>query len=164
MFRRRVQLQRHVAGAILPGVCRQIYNVGNAGENAGDVFFRRLRGQLHGALSRKQLFQILRGVAGHQLPLGENQDGGADLLHLRQDVAGKDDGAFLPQLANQLPDFRDLPGVKSHGGFVQNDDLRIPQHRLGDAHPLAVALGEVLHQPVGNVQCSGDGHDPVQLR
>ena len=78
-------------------------------------------------------------------------------------MAGKNDGALLAQLADQLPNFRDLPGVKPYRGFVQNDDLRVAQHRLGDANPLAVALGEILHQPVGNVQRAGDGHDPVQL-
>ena len=137
--------------------------MGNAGENAGNVFFRRLHGQLHSALSREQPFQIFRGVAGHQLPFGQNQDSGADLLHLRQNVTGKNDGVLLPQLADQLPYLRNLPGVKPHGRLVQNDDLRVAQHRLRNAHPLAVAFGQILHQPVGNIQCAGDGHDPVQL-
>ena len=33
-------------------------------------------------------------------------------------------------------------GVQAHGGLIQDDDLRLPQQGLGNAHPLAVALGE----------------------
>ena len=68
---------------------------------------------------------------------------------------------YVGKIQKQIDDLR---RVETHGRLVQNDELRTAQQRLRHAHALLVALGQVLHQPVGNVQCSGDGHDPVQLR
>ena len=78
-------------------------------------------------------------------------------------MAGENDGVVFAKRADQLPDFQNLPGVEANGRLVQNDDLRVAQHRLGDSYPLAVALGQVLHQPVRHVQCPGLDHDLLQL-
>ena len=48
----------------------------------------------------------------------------------------------LAQLPDELPDLNDLEGVQPHRGLIQNDDSGAAQQRLGNAYPLAVALGE----------------------
>ena len=48
----------------------------------------------------------------------------------------------LAQLFYQIPNFNDLDGIKAHGGFIQNDDLRRAQQGLGNTHPLLIALGK----------------------
>ena len=64
---------------------------------------------------------------------------------------------------DQLPDLRDLPGVQAYGGLVQDDDVRVPQNGLGNAHPLPVALGQVPDEPVTDIGDLGQVHDPVHL-
>ena len=86
-------------------------------------------------------------AAGGQLPVGQNQDAGADGLHLAEDMAGQDDGVAFAQLLDQAAHLNHLRRVQPHGGLIQNDDLGAAQQRLGDAHPLAVPFGQVADQP-----------------
>lgn len=91
------------------------------------------------------------------------EDGLAHRLDLRQDVAAEDHRPVPAQGLDEGADLDDLLGVQAHGGLVQDDDLRVPQEGLGDAHPLLIALGEVLDEPVGHVGGPGDLHDVAQL-
>ena len=58
---------------------------------------------------------------------------------------------MLAQAFDQGADFDDLVGVEAHGGFVQDQHRRIADQRLGEAHPLFVALGQVFDQPAVHI-------------
>ena len=74
--------------------------------------------------------------------MGDHEDLVADGLHLGQDVGAEQNRMGLAQLPDELPDLNDLEGVQPHRGLIQNDDSGAAQQRLGNAYPLAVALGE----------------------
>ena len=78
-------------------------------------------------------------------------------------MAGQDNGFVLSQLLDQFPDLRNLPGIQSHSGLVQNDDVRVPQNGLGNAHTLPVSLGQVADQPVFHIGNLSQGHHPLQF-
>ena len=67
------------------------------------------------------------------------------------------------QLLDQFPDLRNLPGVQSYGGFIQDNYLRVSQNGLGNANPLFIAFGQIFNQPVGNVLNLGDRHNVGEL-
>ena len=97
------------------------------------------------------------------MALGDDEDGLAHRLDLGEDVAAEDDGVLLAQGLDQGADLDDLLGVQAHGGLIQDHHLRVPQQSLGDAHPLAVALGEVLNEAVRHIGDLGHLHDPADL-
>ena len=66
-------------------------------------------------------------------------------------------------MADQFTDLHHLLGVQPHGGFIQDDDLRKAQNGLGQAHPLAVALGQVPDQPGAHLLQVGQSQHLVQL-
>ena len=66
------------------------------------------------------------------------------------------------QIVDQAADLDDLRRVQAHRGFVQNDDLRLPQQRGGDAHPLAVTLGQVADEPVLHGLQPGAAHGSLR--
>ena len=70
---------------------------------------------------------------------------------------------LLPQLPDQVADLDDLQGVQAHRGLVQDDVPRIAQQRLGNAHTLPVALGQVADQPLLHLGQAGLPDDPVHL-
>ena len=76
-------------------------------------------------------------------------------------MAAEDDGVPAGQTADQRADLDDLPGVQADRGLVQDDDLREAEDRLGEAHPLPVALGKVPDQPVPHGRQLGELHDLV---
>ena len=48
-------------------------------------------------------------------------------------------------------DLGDLPGVEPDGRLVEDQDLGVVHDGLGQAHPLAVALGEGADEPILHV-------------
>ena len=65
---------------------------------------------------------------------------------------------MLPgQLPHQLAHIAALAGVQPGGGFIQDDGFRRAAEGLGDAHPLAVALGQVADLAA---QYVGQAHFP----
>src|SRR5699024_5093675 len=86
--------------------------------------------------------QVLRRVEGNQLAVGDNQDLFTDGLDLGEDMGAEDHRVGLAQLLDQVSDLDDLNGVQAHGGLVKDDDLGVAQQRLGNADPLAIALGQ----------------------
>ena len=78
-------------------------------------------------------------------------------------MAAEYDRVLAPEVLYEVADLDYLPGVEAHGGLVENDDLRVAQQGLGYAHALAVALGEVLDEPVRDVAYLRDGHDALHL-
>ena len=78
-------------------------------------------------------------------------------------MAGQNQRVFLAQFPNQLTNFDDLRRIQPHGGFVQNNDLRVSQQSLRNTHPLAVALGQVADQPFFYVGNAGLFHHRFDL-
>jgi hypothetical protein len=48
-----------------------------------------------------------------------------------------------------------LARVEALGGLVEDQHRRVSQQGLGDAHPLPVALGEVLDEPLHDLRDAG---------
>ena len=114
-----------------------------------------------------QAGQVLGRVGRHQAPAGNDQDPVADRRHLGQNVAGEDHGVLLSQRVDQVTDLDDLQWVKADGWLIQDNHLRVAQQRLGNAHALAIALGQVLDQPVlhrGNLGAVHHSLDPTAQR
>jgi hypothetical protein len=57
-------------------------------------------------------------------------------------VRGEDDGPVLRERPEQRPNPDDLRRVQAARRLVQDEDLGVVQHRLGEPDPLPVALGE----------------------
>ena len=70
---------------------------------------------------------------------------------------------LLAQFPDQFANLNDLRRVQPHRRFVQNDDLRVAQQGLRNAHPLAVALGQVADQPLSHVGDAGLFHHRFDL-
>ena len=77
-----VGFQGDGAGAVLPGVDVQVEDVVQGGQDVADLLCSGLGHQLYGSPAGKALFQARRGVAGHQLSMGQDEDGLAHRLHL----------------------------------------------------------------------------------
>ena len=78
-------------------------------------------------------------------------------------MGAEDHGVVLCQMPNEIPDLHHLLGIQAHGGLVQNDNLGEAQDGLGQADPLAVALGQVPDQPGAHILQMGQGQDLRQL-
>ena len=70
-----------------------------------------------------------------------------DVLHIRDDVRGKDDDLVLGERGYEVAEADALLGVEPCGGLVEHEDRRVVEHRLGDAEPLLHAAGEGLDLP-----------------
>lgn len=73
----------------------------------------------------------------------DDEDAGADLLDLGEDVGGDEHGAVGAEFADERAHLGDLGGVESVGGLVEDEDLGIVQDGRGEADALPVALAEV---------------------
>ena len=57
-------------------------------------------------------------------------------------MAGDQEGLFLAELSDQLPDGDDLFGVEAHRRLVEHQNLRVVEDRCGQTDTLSVALGQ----------------------
>ena len=87
----------------------------------------------------------------------------AHLLHLGEDVGAENNGVLLSQLADEGTHLQNLLGVQAHGGLIQNQHLGEAQQRLGQAHTLAIALGQVADEAAQHLVHSGHPGYPVHL-
>ena len=56
-------------------------------------------------------------------------------------MGAEDDRMGFTQFLDEIAYLNDLDRIKSDGGFIQNDNLRLAQKCLRDPDALAVALG-----------------------
>ena len=91
------------------------------------------------------------GAVGHNAAVVDNQDALAHGLHLGQNVGAQDNRVVAAQVFDEGADFNNLLGVQAHGGLVQNEHRGVADQRLGNAHALLIALGEVADEPVVHV-------------
>jgi hypothetical protein len=71
----------------------------------------------------------------------------ADLFELVADV--EDRGAFLGELPQRVEQDLHLLRGQHRGGLVHDQQLRVLQQAADDLDPLALAGGQIAHQPVG---------------
>ena len=106
---------------------------------------------------------ILRLLIGNETALVDDDDAVADGLHLGKDMGGEDNGVIGAQVADQVADLDDLLRVQTDGGLVKDQHLGIADESLGDAHSLAVALGQILDHASADVGKLGDLADLGQM-
>src|SRR6476660_4992944 len=76
-----------------------------------------------------------------------------DVVHV---VADQDDAeALVGEPADQVEDLARLRDTEGGGRLVEDHDLAVPEHRLGDGHRLPLATGEVRD----DLPDRGDGAD-----
>src|SRR5690606_26641061 len=86
------------------------------------------------------LTKEFRSSVGHDFALINNEDAVARCLYFRKDVRAEDDGLFLSELANEFPDLHDLVGIKPGRGLIEDQYLRVVNHGLSKAYPLAISF------------------------
>lgn len=99
-----------------------------------------------------EMFSV--SASAHDASLIDDDNAVADRLHLLEDVGGQDDRVVLAEPADQPADLDDLLGVKSHGRFVENDDLGVSDERLGDADFSGGSLGKTADEAVSSCRRS----------
>ncbi len=79
------------------------------------------------------------------------QDLVCDILHIRDDMGGEQNQSVFAQRADDVAEADALAGVEAGGGFIQYEDLRVVQERLGDADPADHTAGKGLESvlPLG---------------
>ncbi|EJW99105.1 hypothetical protein EVA_12788 [gut metagenome] len=58
---------------------------------------------------------------------------------------------ILAQFPNKFADIQNLDGIKTDGGFIQNNNLWIAQNGLCNSHPLLIAFGKLLNPPTAHI-------------
>src|SRR5439155_4245419 len=106
-----------------------------------------------------------QGALVHHPSFADDGDLVAELLDLRQQVAGYEDGAaFVPQRAEHRPDVPDPGRVQGGRRLVEHDQLRVVQHRGREPETLAHAVRIGPHpvaRPVGQPHAVQQGVDPA---
>ena len=118
-----------------PAIASQRATPGQAGQPVADgVLGDAVRFDHHAvaaaALARAQL---VRRAVGDQLAAADDDDAAAGRLHLGEDVRRQDDRLLAADLLDERPDLDDLVGVEAARRLVEDDDVRVVQHRLRQA-------------------------------
>ena len=124
--------------------------------------FQAMQGRRHaGQRPVEHQHRIGRGAefgearVGFDLAVHQDDDTVAEGLDFGKDVRGEEDGAVIGQSADQVADFHDLRRIEAHGGFVEDEELRLVQDGLGQSHALPEALAQV---------CNGTGQVLLKAR
>ena len=83
----------------------------------------------------------------------------ANGLDLRQDVRREQDRMPLAQLADQVADLADLDRVEPGRRLVEDQDLRVVHHRLGQADPLAESPRKLADDALLDLAELASAHD-----
>jgi hypothetical protein len=86
--------------------------------------------------------EVLRGVLRDHAPLVDDHDAPAGHRDLREDVRGEHDRVLAAEALDQLARLDDLLGIEARGRLVEDEDVRVVEDGLGEAHALAISLGE----------------------
>jgi hypothetical protein len=100
----------------------------------------------HLLIARQLLLQFLGCTRGQYPSVAENEHPMTDHFRLGQDVRGQQHGVPAGQAFDQPPDRPDLMRIQPDGGFVQDDQLGLMHQGISQAHPLAIALGQLPDQ------------------
>jgi hypothetical protein len=87
--------------------------------------------------------QLGLGAGAEDLAAAQDQQAIAGLADLGQHVVrGQEHGVLVLELVDELAHLDDLPRVEAAGRLVEDDQRRPVDDGLGDADPLAVAVGQ----------------------
>ena len=86
--------------------------------------------------------QLLRRAGEPDLPVVDDHDLVAHRLHILDDVGGEEHQPLLGGAGEEVAEVDALLRVQPHCGLIKDQERRIPQQGLGDAHPLALSAGE----------------------
>ena len=75
----------------------------------------------------------------------QQQDFAGDRLNIRHDVGGEDHDLILADAGDEVAQHNPLARVKPGGRFVQDQDGRVVEQRLGQQQPLLHAAGIAAH-------------------
>ena len=90
------------------------------------------------ATGRAHLASEIRGcITGLDGAIVDDDNAAAGHFHLVKDGGGYEHRVGLSKLANQLANLANLVGVETVCGFVENQQLRIVNKRIGQADSLA---------------------------
>ncbi len=130
-----------------------------------DLFQGRRRSGLSvgGGGARVAVAQARKVVVGHHFAGGDDEHALAGGGHLWEDVGGEHDGVLAGERLDQLPHLDDLGGIEADGGLVEDEHLRVAEQRLGEAHSLPLALGEVPDHPLDELVAVGLLRHPLDL-
>ncbi len=79
--------------------------------------------------------QFLRTAPAQQPPAGEDRDVPGDRLDVGDDMGGQQHHPVLGEGAQQIAEAHPFLRIEAGGGFVDDDDARVPEQRLGDTDP-----------------------------
>src|SRR5262249_34483982 len=133
----RVALYNEPANPIFRLFFSDLPHAGRLLERRGDLPMRAANFQPHFLCPLEARGQRFRGIYRRDLTLVDNDDAVAKSLDLGKDMGAQNDGVAAAEAPDELADLDDLPGIEAHCGFVQNQQLRIVDQRLGNADPLA---------------------------
>src|SRR6184192_2994709 len=137
-----------------------VAHAGEPAERLRDAAAGGLHGDFDGALGLPD--QPVHGSVGHDLSAADDEQPGAGVLDFREHVRRQDHRAVLAERADQAPDLDALVRVEPLGGLVEHQQIGAVQDRLRQAHPLAIALGQLADRPVVHRLDPGAGHGLVQ--
>ena len=84
---------------------------------------------------------------GNQFPIMDDADGVADPFHIAQNMAGEEDGDLAAQFGDQLEHIIPASRIQGAGRFIQQQDRRPMDERLGNAQALLHTAGEAANGP-----------------
>ncbi len=89
----------------------------------------------------------LDGIHPPQLALAQNGDAVANELNFLEQMAVEEDGLpFALEAAEDVADLGPAHRIDAVGWFVENEELRVMEHGLGQPEPLRHALGILADQ------------------
>src|SRR5262249_5182707 len=95
--------------------------------------------------------EIFRRVDGFEFPLIDDDDELARGGDLGQDVGAENDGVLAGKVVDELAGLDDLLGVEAGGGLIEDQNVRVVNERLSEAHALAISARELADEFVTDV-------------
>ena len=90
---------------------------------------------------------LAQQAAGDQAALRENRDAAAERLGVAQDVRAEEHrAAAIAQSQDQRADIAPAERIEAGHRLVEDDEIRLVDERLGNAHPLQHALGKLAQR------------------
>jgi len=86
----------------------------------------------------------------------------AHRFDLRKNVGRKDDGLRSTEIADHVADLEDLIRVETRGGFVEDQDRGVVDHRLSETDALPVSLREGMDRFRQDVAEGAGRHDEAE--
>ena len=93
-------------------------------------------------VERRFFSQVFRSARKYKPSLMDEKDSISYFPNFLKDVSGEQNGSVLAKLLYCFADFPNLVGVQAGSRFVEDQNIRFVQQRLGHPHALPLPLGE----------------------